>query len=813
MRPEAELRCCAAGERVEARAASKIGPVLLAVLMWSALPFVRAAAQPVTDVQRAADNLGREITDAQRAGNVSAAGEIEFVNRLGTLVLTFIEQSDRAAQTGTERAKDLRPLFESLHAPLNSIYDRHRTRLDRMAREVMDADGDLEALYENREWKDSQRVAAEALYYLNWLNYYGARLYEGSRRKELLETAEQGFSEFAVGDRKTEILTESLLGRALCHLDLGNFEWAVRDFQIVIGQPGASPERKAKARIGRLEAMVRSGNTGETLRYSRELLASGTLSASELPLVRFFRLQGLFAASKNSSAPEAERHRREALALMQELRRAGQGWAEKVDALMLANVEDPGPWASKATTPLAKYQLATMLAQQGRYAEAAPLLEEVLASASEEVVPHRGDAGYLLGVARFNSGRYTEAAALLTEALKAHPQAAFAPDAAYLRFKALEALLAVDPLPETSEQYATALREFVTRYPTHGSVAEARHRLGEFLQAQGEFGPAVQEYRLVQGDPGLEVRALFGTLQCEFELLRQVRTRDEREALAEQIGGDLARFRERAAILRSKKNSDGLALAQFEAPVTLFEAAYLSLRGSAADAEIDALLADFPKRFPDRSDLMPQAVRMRLGALQRLGRFTEAEQFARTYRGVLRQDGRADLVENLAGAFLDAASRARRKHEGAAEAGAAEAVARILFEELPAEPPGQTKRRLTLARLYESAGDNKAAEAVYQDILHEDGNAPLALRGLARIAEQRGDLASAADFWKSLSDAARPGDRPWYEGHYQQARITARRGDTKSACERLENLRPAMPGLGDAELRAEINDFFARTCR
>jgi len=737
---------------------------------------------------------------------------VGFVERLGRLALGFIDECDRATRAGTERKGTLRPVFEAIHEPLNAIYAGRNGRLERMARGVMDVDGDLEALYETRDWKESQRVAAQSLYYLNWLNYYGARLYDGRRRKDLLEAAERGFSEFAVGDRRTELLAESLLGRALCHLELGNYEWAIRDFGIVLEDSKTSEERKAKARLGTLEALVRSGKVAESLRYSQGLLDSGRLSRGDAAIVRFFRLETLFKAAKTAGPADAERYRRESLALMQELRRAGGGWAQKVDALMLTSIDDPGRWANKATTPFARLELARMLFQQGKELEAVPLLEDLLASQGAEADRYRAEANYLLGVARFKAGQYDVAADLLTAALESGQSGSFGADAMYLRFKALEALMAGEPTPELAQRYEQALRAFLAQYPKHASAAEARYRLGEYLQAQREFVPAIDEYRQVAGDTALEVRAVFGILQSEFDLLREGRTRREREALAERIGADLTLFWERVGLLEKRANKGGVPLPEFEATVTLFQAAYLSLRGTDGDVEIDTLLAGFADRFPGQQNLLPQAARMRLGALQRLGRFAEAERLAREQAAVLAQDGRVDLVESLAQGFMKAATR-RREQGAPEEAREAETVARMLFEALPDAARGETKTKLTLARLCESTGELERAEQAYREVLSEDAGSVAAMRGLARVAEERRDLAQAAQLWKRFTETVRPGDRAWYEGYYRQAQIAYRMGESRASCDMLEELRPAMPGLSDSELRGQLNDLHQQACR
>ena len=307
------------------------------------------------------------------------------------------------------------------------------------------------------------------------------------------------------------------------------------------------------------------------------------------------------------------------------------------------------------------------------------------------------------------------------------------------------------------------------------------------------------------------MRATFGRLQSEFELLRESRTRQAREELAENIRLDLGRFWDSSVELDKQGNAAGVPLREFQATVMLFQAAYHSLRGTDDDEQIDELLADFVQRFPEQRDLHPQAARMRLGALQRLGRFAAAEKLVREQGGVLVQDGRVDLMEDLAQGFMRDGARCRQ--QGDPQGGkAADMVARLLFEALPEDQAGQTATKLSLARLCESTGDVKKAEKLYNEILKEKENSPVALHGLARVSEMRGDLSAAAGYWKRFTEAVRPGDRPWYEGQYQQARITLQLDGKNASCTRLEALRPSMPGLGDEELRGQFSELWKQAC-
>lgn len=810
-RLESACGCAARAVRRSAQIACKVRAALLAIVLLSAAPG-SSFGQGGSDIASRARQIAAERSQLQAQGRLDAPAEGALIERLGALVLAFIEDSDQAARSGSSAESRLRPVFEAVHEPLAGIYSRHSTHLDRMARQIMDVDGDLEALYETREWKDSQLVAAKALYYLNWLNYYGARLYEGERRKELLQAAEKGFSEFAIGERKTDLLTESLLGRALCHLELGNYEWAIRDLQIVLEEPNVSADRKAKARLGLLEAYVRGGKTTEALRYSQRLLDGGTVGPGELPAVRYLRLQVLFDVVKRSSAAEAERHRRETVRVMDELRRAGRGWAERVDALMVSSIEDPSKWAGKAETPFAKWQLAKMLLQQGNDAQAVPLLEQLVASQAGEAKRHRAEAHYLLGVSKFKMGDYMAAADHLDAALGGRGTGEFASEAMYLRFKALEARMAEEPAEALALRYEAAIRALVDSHPGHASAHEARYRLGELLQARGEFAEAVEQYAAVKNDPGFELRAAFATLQSDFELLKTASTAPEREDRLARIAGHLDQFWARCRAYEKSKGRGEMPLEQFQATATLFQAVHLSLlRDVSHDTEIAQLLAGFEQRYPRQQDLFPQVLRLRLGSLQRLGNFAEARRLVSDKAPVLVQDGRMDLVEKLANGFAKAG--ARTKARGDEPAGtAAEQVAARLLELLPEEESTSGKRKLMLARLYQSTGQLDRAEETYEDMVRQNGAPLAALRGLAEIAEKREDFDGASRYWGRYSGAVRPGDAPWYEAQYQQARLMMERGNKSRSCEMLKELRPAMPGLGDADLRQRLSELYEQTC-
>jgi hypothetical protein len=62
-------------------------------------------------------------------------------------------------------------------------------------------------------------------------------------------------------------------------------------------------------------------------------------------------------------------------------------------------------------------------------------------------------------------------------------------------------------------------------------------------------------------------------------------------------------------------------------------------------------------------------------------------------------------------------------------------------------------------------------------------------------------------------ESVRPGDLAWYEGNYELARLHRAMGKEKEACDLLEQMKPTMPGLSDADLRKKLDDLYQHTCR
>lgn len=798
----------ACAEKRQLRRPSLLNPRSSLLLKHLAVVLVLAASTVRADSPESIRARGEQLAAEVAAAAGDAGRETALVERLGEVVLAYVDESDRVQRAGEEerRAGALREAFEAVHAPLDGIYRRHADLLEKKARAVMAVDGDLEALYETAEFQRSQAAAAGALYHLNWLDYYGARVVAGERRAELLRACADGFSQFTVGEHASELVAESLLGRGLCHLELANYEWARRDFEAVIGGD-AAPARKAKARLALLDAYHRGGDTARVVAYARELQNDDLVPAEDAPLVRFYELQALLDAADRATGAAGDGYRREAAALTARLRRDGGGWAAKVDALLASRVSDPSQWVGEADSPAAQWQLAQMFLQKEDCAGAEPLLEKLLAEGAALEPGRRREARYWRAVCHFRAGRHATAASELEVVLAADDTADLAADARYLRFKALEALMAVDDPPaELTSRYVAALRDLLQHQPDGGRGAEARYRLGEALQASGEYSAAIDQYEKVEVDDDLRLRAAFGALQCRFELLRDERDAAVRESLVAAVAADLARYDERAAALAKSGAPAARDLVELAARATLLRAVHASLAAQGGDERTAQILADFGERFPDQPELAAQAARMRLGALLRLARFDDAATEMANSAAVLRAEGRADALRGLASGY---AADGRMSESPAAAAAAARVAVALhgLADDIGGAPPSP-RQRVAIAQLQEKAGELDAAAAGYGAVLAESPTSLAALRGLARVAEAQGKPREALAHWATYTETVRGGDVGWFRGQYEQARLQLASGDRAAACQRLTALRTALAGLQDEELRAALKSLW-----
>ena len=620
--------------------------LIVAVLAAAALVCGRpATAASLADIRARAES----VAISPGSGGTAEQGALE---RLGRLAVEFLDAAD-AGESGAGSA------YEAIAGPLERSYRAHRAALDGLSKGVIDADGDMDALYETAAWREHQALAAQGLYFLNWLRYRGALLYDGTKRKALLEEAANGFSEFATADRETPVVIESHLGRGLTYLELDQPDWAIADFEAVLQAKSVAAERVRKARLALAEAYIKAGRSADARRASKQALESAT--AADLPRAKLTRARALLMAA--ASAPPSERatYREEAGALLAELQAAGGPWGSRAAAIVRAGLDNPRIWAGEKAKaeppPPSEWDLVKQLVAAGKYKEALPRLERVLASDDEEARKQHAEARYLLGIARFRTGDTAGAIAAFDAVLAAKDRESYRDDAAYLRFKANEALYAADPTAERQPAYERAITWLLEAFPKHKGAAEARYRLGEIRQRQERYAEAVAEYAEVKGDAAFELRAAFAAAQCDVKLLERTPEGEKPDpALRKQADDALERFWTAVRALDPARAGD-VSMEDLQGQAALMSA-YLTALAEPPDYE-RALgwLAGYEERYPKLAEQRPQVVKLRLAALARLGRLAEAaEESARPAVAEIDPTFLDDLVTR----FLTAAARSSK---------------------------------------------------------------------------------------------------------------------------------------------------------
>jgi TolA-binding protein len=772
-----------------------------------AIALVLAMASPAAAASMA------DLRAQARAVGISpgsgGAGEEAAIDRLGRIALQFLESADGRAPGAVEA-------YEAIAEPLERSHEAHRQALDQLSQRVVDQDGDMDALFESPTWRQHQALATQSLYYLNWLRYQGAQLFSGAKRKELLGEAATGFGEFATAGGESAIVIESHLGRGLANLELDQVQWAIADFEAVVNAKSAAPERVRKASLALGEAYIRAGRSGDALRTSQRALELAT--PLDQPRARLTRARALLMAAASQPGNKA-RYQNEARDLLTTVKSGGGPFGAQADRILRAGLDDPRTWAGPkaqppAPPPPSEWDETKRLAATGKYAQAIPKLERIIASEDAEDRTHRREAQYLLGVALFKTGKLDAAEAAFDAVLAERETAYYRDDAAYLRFKIDESRYVANPTEQALPAYEQALSKFLAAYPQHKAAPEARFRLGEIRQRQERCPEAIKEYAQVKGDPAFELQATFATAQCAVRELEQKPEDAEPDpALRKTADEALARF---FALLESHPKGDFR-----DAPVddmsgrAALLGAYLAALKEPPDYErAVALLTDFETKYPALAEERPQVVKLRLAALVRLGRLEETA-----------VEAERPEVADFEPAFLDHLSRrllttaARQKARGQdQEAAAGKKASRLLAERALASPAvgelsplEQSRLRSTLASLYEESGEHERALAIYKALLAADPDAVSARAGAARVLESQNRASDARALWDEVATAPQ-GRAGWLEAHHQSARLSIALGEKDRACATLRAVPAEMLTNTNSPTPRKVQELLRDTC-
>ena len=760
----------------------------------------------------------RNQADAIKRGDWNAKAKLEAIRLLGPVALEFIALPNLAGEVKTDAGRRaVRHVYELLHTPLNDIYQTSFGRLDRMTKDVIEQDGDLEALYDSPAYLSEQGVASRALYFLNWLNYIGSfTLQDTEEKNELLTAAMNGFGEFAVGEHASKLKNESLFGRALSERELQKFDWAIRDFELLLQQPGLTTQMMRKAQHA----------LDQTRRYAKRADRTPP-SPDTLAQARFQQAKAIAKQSRNATGQQRRTQRGQLLGLLLELRKAGGKWKDRAQALADAELNREEALALvEQEFPFPPWLEAKAHMQKRRFAKAVPLLEAVLASDDPNAAVFKADAEYYLGVGLYEQRRYRRAMAQFDAVLNADGGAAsHAADATYFRFKAAEALYAGNQSDANAKRYVQAIDDFIRGYPKHRSIYEAHFRLGEYRQERGDYPAAAAAYDKIRGAPAFRVRADYATLQSYFEVLHAIEDGDTGSGLSEadvraRIGRSLDAYWKHSARLaeRSPKLARRAPYNEYPGKVSVMHAVYLSHDMDANAERIVSLLSGFEEQYPKQPEAFETVARTRLVALQKTGRYEELERDVEKMFDRFLPETRTELVAGLDGILEKDIRALRRAGDTANEQAAKRTLARLHEAWLEnggefAEDESPDRFRYDLAQLYLDTRQYEKAEAIYTRLEQDQGlYSIVSTVGLARIAEARGNTERALSLWQAMLQHTQVGEPLWFRGTFEAARLNDTTGNPAQACKTVNGAQKMLSRLGDQNLKTKIQALASQTC-
>ena len=679
--------------------------------------------------------------------------------------LAQLEQRSRTFYGLLERGERERAAaaWPGLETDLARFRDGLQARLDRMRDEVIERDGDLEELYRSPRWRDPEVMTLVAAYHLAWVRYQGAQLVgDAAKKRALLQKAVEGFSQFLLVNEVPEIYADSLYGRGLAFLDLGETGKAIEDLSAAAG----TPQVGAKARAALEEAQRR---------------ASGRKAPSENgPEVLLARLGELLPRAATGDAA-AEK---DTTALARGLAARGGPWPARVSSLAAERLGGGTPAGVHSTYGL--FLLAQLAVDRGRCGDVPPLAE-----ASEGVhdgarARLRPEILFLDAGCRLNAGQAREAAERFAVLLREFPDSARTREAGYYRFRALDSARASDA--SLTPAYEQALDAYLAAHPKADGAAEARYLLAELHRARGECKRAQAEYAQVGPGP-FAARAHLGDLECRVAMLGK---------------GNEGRKEVLAALRAFARDAAEKGLGARAALLGAVVAAGATPPDQGAVVE---LLDGFEKHYPDAKEIHPRALELRLAARVATGQLEEAARDLDAFLAL-----RADPAERrgtLARVGRELATRAERA--APAEQTPALALARKVYTVLVREG-GDGSNRIVLADLDLRAGDAAAARALYEEVLKTDRASAEALRGAARAAAAQGDREHALTYWRTVLDASPPGGTAWYEARVAQVTLLAEDGQKAQACALLRAARGRATSTGGDQLEARLRAMEPRVC-
>ena len=659
---------------------------------------------------------------------------------------------DRLAHGDTAGA---RSAFPALEQDLARAIDALQDKMDDQREAIIDRDGDLEALYATPAWREDEVATLVLGYHLAWVRYQGAQLTQDpAAKKKLLRGAANGFEQYTAAEEIPEIYAESLYGRGLALLDLGEHREAIDDLETA----ARLPRTAAKAKAALAEAKRRA--------------AGGKPEAAPDPAEQLERLRTLLVAA--AAAPDKGN---EAMELARGFAAQGGEWPARVKGVI-------------RDLPPSSFGLALQgqLAVDARRCDELPPL---VAAGADLRDPGRArwrpELLYLNAACLLNAGKQTEAAQLFAALAKEFPASPLAEEASYYRCRALDVGRHGDTA--LAADYEPALRAHLEQYGKSAHATEIRFLLAELLRERDDCAGAIPLYEQVTSGEFAR-RARLAVLECRVSALGPDPGAADRTAVLKDL---------QAFVAEAPKGTDERTVAR----ACLLGALVAVRQKPPDDAAALAFLDDYERRFPKEDEWHDTARRVRLDARLRSGQYAQAEADVDVLLAQTKDKATRKLVVRVGRDLM---------RRSAGDPAKSAALARRIWTALAADGTDPLDRA-TLGELELAAGDAAEARKSFEAVLAVRPDSAQAQRGAARAAAALGDRDAAMGYWRQVVDQSTPGGTAWYEARLAEFDLLVAAGDVPEACDLARRAAGQSKTTGGDVLAGQLAERARQACR
>ncbi|MEW6356190.1 MAG: tetratricopeptide repeat protein [Planctomycetota bacterium] len=782
----------------------KIKPEQVTELKRGLIRVYTEWAEAVPDRDQKSDLWDRAMNDIDKllSGTLSSRDRARLELDLGIVYLNK-GNTDALAAAGSEtaRARAQENLKKS-----SAILRSARDEATRMLEE-----GFLPGGGEGEGRRELVALTLEGEFRLAWALYGLAKVSRpGDAEKiNLLRDAEARFKSIAESCPNTSAAHESNLGIALCLQEARDMQQAEESLRKLLREVD-NPALKSRIYYQMALVCQEIGESDDALDAARTALR--TLRPPNPDMANACRLliaKCLYGTAAKSKGPAAEKDRKEAREILQELEASGGPWAAAARQVMVAQAKSEGGRYKELAEAEARME-------NGDYQGALQSLERFLSQSKGEMAPGlRAELFFKKGLCSSNLKDYGKAAAAFETASKSGGSSDLAAQAAYYAAVCYGNHFSKTQTKKAGDTYVASLHDLLQRFPEHSDRNDVRYRLARIREERKEFAAAAEEYQRIDADSPLRRGAADRAAACLERLLREAWTKqetpkDEKELLARAIA--LLEEASRPLGEESRQAKEGREANTLAANACVRLARfYLNEKINQPEKAVK-LLAGFAEKYPNEEEAREDALFIEAWALGRAGQLDAGMEKLRQAQAAFPKSQKAGPAAiTLALGFEQRAAAAK----GKVEKDLARKTAADLFM-LALQSPGTGEQEsiqmwLRLADLYVEVGDWKQAKKAYSALSGLFPKAVNVHEGLARCHTGLGEFKEALAEWRVVEDAAEPGSEKWWEAKYMIVLMHYKLRNYEDVQKIISVTKVLRPSLGGPKYKDKFLEMENRT--